>query len=559
MSVYSFNNLCRNNCFYDYFINKKILDIAGELPEKDLIERISFLANFAWRNHPGYYSDGRIENILFNYGMHLESHCDRVKTEAQTAGLFSGEKEYSIIHVATKLFEVGGHTRALYQFIKRHEDNRQLVVLTGQNLQNVPRWFTEGIESVPIISLNSIESLFERAGVLRQLAGMAACVVLYHHPDDPVPVIALSHDTKPPVLLLNHAHSWFWLGASIIDMVLAPSEFHARFTLATRPLKNVSYFPFTQLDDLDTGFGHKDKRGAKQKLGMNPDAICVMTIGTPEKFIPNAGYNFYRTAQKIVERFDTVELFVIGVSENSELRKQYGISSQKIHFLGFVDDPTDYYRASDICLDALPQPSLGGTIYAALIGLACPVFKYGASNVFNGKNFFTASLYRRYIGTVNNELEYLDTLGFLIDNPELRIRIAEEIRDEYIRISTKESLAKTVKDTLHAARFLKHEPHGIPTGNYYCDSDSAEIADSGFVQNIHTTLHHFDRYLTRWDKVVILTRLLMLSEHSREVVLLVMTMLKNKLKSFGFYFSKGGCYGANDRILPPPIPSHPGK
>ena len=561
MSDFIYKNVDRNNCFYEYFLRTKILDIKGNIPENELIERISHLANFAWRNHSGFFSDGRIENILFSYGKNLETCVDRGKIDKQLAGLLPDDKnDYSIIHVATKLFGVGGHTRALYQFIKRHEGGRQLLILTGQSKQNVPEWFREGIENVKLLSLDSIGSTFERAYILRHLANRAKHVVLYHHPDDVVPVIALSHNTRPPVILLDHAHSWFWLGASIIDMVLAPSEFHKKFTLAKRPLKNVIYFPFTQLEDLDGGFSPDDKLAAKKQLGLNPATLCMMTIGTTEKFVPNAHYNFYTTAKKIIKRFDTVELFVIGVQENSAIREKYNLHSTRIHFLGFVDDPTDYYKAADICLDALPQPSLGGTIYAALIGLACPMFKYGASNVFNGKNLFTSSLYGRYVGMVNSEAEYLDKLEFLADNHLIRIGIAEEIRSEYLAISTKESLAKTVKETLSSAKFLKHTPLPIPDGKYFRDADSAEIADAGFVQNLHGTFMHFDRYLTLWDKLTFLTKLLISPCYSRDVIKLVVTILRNRMKLSGFFFSRpGGFYGSTDCILSPPISPHSGK
>lgn len=53
----------RNKFFYDYFLNNKILGCINNLPSEALVERIMLLAKFAWRNHPGYFFDGRVENI----------------------------------------------------------------------------------------------------------------------------------------------------------------------------------------------------------------------------------------------------------------------------------------------------------------------------------------------------------------------------------------------------------------------------------------------------------------------------------------------------------------
>ena len=50
-----------------------------------------------------------------------------------------------------------------------------------------------------------------RAFILRYISGFFQKVILYHHPYDVVPIMAFSHDKGPPVIIENHAHSWFWL------------------------------------------------------------------------------------------------------------------------------------------------------------------------------------------------------------------------------------------------------------------------------------------------------------------------------------------------------------
>ena len=53
---------------------------------------------------------------------------------------------------------------------------------------------------------------------------------------------------------------------------------------------------------------------------------------------------------------------MIGIPESlyrKEYQKKNGLDTRRIHFLGFVTDPTGYYKAADICLDALPQTLAG--------------------------------------------------------------------------------------------------------------------------------------------------------------------------------------------------------
>lgn len=527
--------LSRNEFFYTYFLNNKILGIKEELDENELVERIMFLAKFAWRNHPGYYYDGRLENILFNYGKNLERYVDAEQSACDIKRIFPRNDAITLLHLATELGDVGGHTRVLYQLLKRNEEKNQILVLTGQSIKDVPQWFSDGIGTIPVVALNSISSIFERAFILRYIAGFSKKILLYHHPFDAVPIMAFSHDACPPVLLENHAHSWFWLGSSIADMVFAHSSFHMDFTRKTRPVDNVHLLPVTQIDDIDLTFDMKDKGKAKEKLQINPDTICIITVGTPDKFIPNAQYNFFKTARKIIDRFENAEIFIIGIhtSEN------YSIDSEKIHFLGPVSDPSDYYKAADICLDALPQPSLGGTLYSALIGVACPLYKYGAAHVFNCRNLSGTTVYEQYVGSPRNEHEYLDKLEFLIEHPDIRKQITEEIREEYVSMYSKESLGTYFKQMLNAADGLEHAPRMIPVGVCHRDADSAEIADAGFLQDLHSTLSHFDSYLSRAEKAAILMQLLGKPGYTVDIIRLVLNVLRSRVPFVDFNFFRG--------------------
>ncbi len=552
----AFMNLDRNNFFYNYFLENKILKQSGGLPAEELVERIMFLARFAWRNHPGYYADGRIENLLFNFGLKLDEYADAATAEKKRKSLLPDLKSISILHLATELYQVGGHTRILYQFIKRHAVENQVIVLTSQCKKKLPQWFVDGIGEIPVIILDELDSVFERAAVLRQIADLSQKIMLYQHPWDAVPVIALSCKDAPPVLLENHAHSWFWLGASIADMVIAHTSFHTLFTQIMRPVKNSWYLPFTQLDDLQAITTPADKLQARERLGIPADCICLITLGTAEKFIPNADYNFYATAHKIVERFDRVQLYVIG----SAYDDRYPVNRDKIHFLGYLADPDDYYRAADICLDALPQPSLGATLYATLIGMACPMYKYGSGLVFNSRNFSDTKLYDQHVGSVQNEEEYLEKLGFLIEHPEIRQQIAAEIRHDYVTLYSREQVAQNLARMFDAAERLEHAPAMIPDAQFRCDTESAEIADAGCLQDVYGSLLYFDGCFSLKDKALVLARLLVNPLYGIEVLELAGRLLLRKAKALFFIPEVSRrAYGSHYRVLSASVSSDSGK
>jgi len=534
----SFKILSQNKIFYEYFLSNKILEVKEELSAEELLARIIFLVKFSCRNHAGYYSDGRLENILVDYGEKLNQYVDDKKVARYIENLSIDNNSDTILHVATKLYEAGGHTRIIYQFLKRCTSRKQILILTDQSINEVPQWFAVNNRDIPIITINKFTSMFERAYLLRYISNLSKTVILHHHPYDAVPVIAFSHGKCPPVLLENHAHSWFWLGPSIADIVLTLSNFHKDFTYKTRPVNNVHCFPFTQIDDLDACFNQQDKLDAKARLKLNPRAICIISIGTAGKFIPNAQYNFYNTAKKIVSRFENAELFVIGIEDSTLIRSKYNLYSNRIHFVGTVSDPVDYYKAADICLDSLPQPSLGGTVYSTLIGMACPVFKYGAVNMFYGLNLIDAKLYEQYIGNMKNEIEYLDKLEFLINNPEIRLSIAKEIREDYVRLYSKRILEDNINEMLALANNKKHIFRKIPVGKFYCDADSAEIAETSLFQDLPQVYAEFRSYLSFRDKIMILIRLFSARVHCLDVLMLAKKHMENNLKKVYFVIIK---------------------
>lgn len=524
--------LVRNNIFYEFLIHRKLHGVKEDISAEEMVKRISFLAKFAWRNHAGYYFDGRLENRLLDYGRALDEYIDQESMARLMSEIFPEEENFTILHVATELGAAGGHTRVLYQLLKRYQDGKQLLLLTDQAIEGVPDWFLDNLgESIKIISLAQIISQFERSYLLRRISSFCETVILYHHPYDVVPVMAFSCDAGPPVLLENHAHSWFWLGASVADLVFSHSPFHHNFTLKTRPVKNAYLLPCTQIDDLEDTVTREEKMIAKSRLGLGKDTVCIITIGTPEKFIPNAKYNFFKTAKRIVERFGNVRLFAIGVSEDPILRSKHELHTEKIQFVGPVSDPSPYYKAADICLDAIPQPSLGGTWFSTLIGMSCPLYKYGAGNIFNSRNFTDVKLYAEHIGDLENEEEWLDKIEFLINNPDLRIAIAREFREHYLRNHSQQVIVRNINKMLDFVGKLRHTAGRIPHGIFHKDADSAEIAAASSLQRLTEVMVYFAAYLGFRDKIAILLRIAVRFICWGEILQIVWKSSRSRVKS----------------------------
>lgn len=64
-----YKELEKNHFFYQYFIENKIINKCKLLDDNEVVERINYIAEFAYFHHTGLFNDERIENILVDYGL----------------------------------------------------------------------------------------------------------------------------------------------------------------------------------------------------------------------------------------------------------------------------------------------------------------------------------------------------------------------------------------------------------------------------------------------------------------------------------------------------------
>lgn len=498
-----------NQYFYEYFLNKKILDNPESFSKDDLINRIEILSRFAYLNHTGLFYDVRTEGILLEIGRSINETINEVDSLIEN-GDFSST--HSTLHIATEIYKTGGHTRILAQLVKRSTQVDQYLLLTKQKRDDLPEWFVlETSDKLRIVTLADTllnNTLLEKALFIRKYSRKFERVLLYVHPYDALPILSFAEVETPPVLLENHAHSWFWLGSSIADIVFSHTEFHKELTDKYRPVKRSTLLEIPQDDDLPKLYDSQDKREAKRRLLLDPELTCITIIGNRSKFYPlSEEYNVFKLIKCILERFDKVNVIVVGLTAELEEIQRYKLDLSRVRFVGYQAQIHDYYLATDICLDSIPEPSLGATTMAAVIGLACPLYKYGRTNIFYAANFFHSELYNSLLGHSETLKEYLEKIEFLINNPGLRILIATEFRNYVLDKWSASSIKNNISNLLDLAKTVTHEINYITDNKTYFDENSHEIAGVSHLKSIYDIILYFRTYFNIRDLVRIFAHL----------------------------------------------------
>ncbi|HOC55843.1 MAG TPA: hypothetical protein PKI20_09505 [Verrucomicrobiota bacterium] len=370
------NTALASNCFLyealcDQFEYQRLDD-----PEK-VASGVAQLANFAAGRHPGCFADGRVENRL----LALADAVDRAERIPLDSVLPGQPGRPRVLHVASQVFQAGGHTRMLAKWIEKDHASHHLVALTEQPVP-VPEILLAACskQGGQIFNLPREFSQMSRARALRALAGEVDRVVLHHHCGDTVVVLALAAPLRSPVAYFNHAHFWFNLGPTVADLTINTYPYFQALTERFRFPKATALLPGI---GCNRPFASFQKEQAKHALGLDPKLAVLVTSGWDYYYRPALGYDFFRTLQKILEACGNIQVLAVGPSRNTAFIPPELTADPRVHLAGVVPDPVPYYQAADFCLESFPRSSLGGFVEAAAYGGAFPIPIYGPhENIF---------------------------------------------------------------------------------------------------------------------------------------------------------------------------------
>jgi hypothetical protein len=360
-----------NNSLYemglDYVKGRRRLGVESYL---NAIERVSSWASL---HHPGRFADGALENLALEEGLRLadkgKNRVINIPAMKKCAG--------RTLHLATTLYDVGGHSRVLVRWVERDKSADHVIVLTDQRVA-VPEFLQKIVTRSGNcwVCLPPSESIENRAMAVRRISQSCNRVILHTHPHDSIPVVAFAKEGGPPVAMFNHAHFSFNLGSTVSDIIINTLEYFRKISERYRFARSTSLF--TQVPGLFPLSGAIiDKEAARRKLFLPDRAMVLMSIANEKYFRPMEGYDFFRTARSLLRKLPDAYLMVVGVKQGSPLVPADLRSNPHLLLTGRVQDPIVHYQASDICLESFPMPSLGALAEAVAYGEAYPIPVYG--------------------------------------------------------------------------------------------------------------------------------------------------------------------------------------
>lgn len=385
--------------------------------DETILKWIGLAAEVAWVAHPGRYADGRLESVALRVGKRLEP-LSAASAEGPRRSRTAGRRR--VLHVATTVYETGGHTRLIENWIKSDDVSTHSLALLDQQKHAIRPELAGlvGASGGELMVLPADASLLERSRRLRAAAQSYDFVVLHHHPSDVVPLVAFATDGGPPVALMNHADHVFWLGSAVADAVIDFRHFGAKLSRERRSTRQTLMFPLP----LDLGSKPLDRAEARARLGIDAAEIVLFSMGSPYKYVPTRTHDFFRALYGVLERNPAARLYVVGVSEE-DLRTFGTPRHERMVLLGVVSDPSLHEAAADLYLESFPYGSYTALLQTAARGI-CPVLMY--SPISHTRIAPDIPL-QGMVENAVDEADYISAVTALIGDRQTRTKLGRQV------------------------------------------------------------------------------------------------------------------------------------
>lgn len=407
---------------------QKVKNAFPQLSVEATLCCIKYIAQMAAKHHSGIFADRALEAMCVEIGM---THVCKQPIEKRVLCKTSRRR---VLHVATTVYYAGGHTRLIENWIVNDHSSVHDLYLTGQRKCHIPEWLIQAVTSSGgQITHNALPLSFIDAssGLRRHANGNYDVIVLHHHPDDVVPLLAFAMPGGPPVLMMNHSDHTFSLGTSIADVLVEFREVGMKHSRGRRFAQNhfLLPIPLSPKEDFES------RESARRALGIRDDEVICLSVGSAWKFTPCGRTSFFDAARSVLEKNRSVKIVMIGPTSEHFRQWNNGEVSDRIDCIGEVERLTlhRWLSAADIYLESFPV--VGGTAILDACHAGLPVVTgYGyPCDLFDSRDMSPA------VGELerwSSKGEYVEFVSHLVEDEAERVKRGTRLACAVIKAHT---------------------------------------------------------------------------------------------------------------------------
>jgi glycosyltransferase involved in cell wall biosynthesis len=377
-------------------------------------------ATFAWQIHIGFWYDSELERLLKKLGADIAAELPPQKETPpkETETLL-------VVHIATALYEMGGHSKVVRTWINALQNNcRQTLYIVGDESSKPISFLQDLVEKgVQVRSSSCADSYVDRIKWL--IANLEQDppqkIILYIHPNDVLTIATLNGlRHKVPIVFFNHSDH-FWVGRDIVDHLVEWRNESIKYSRKYRQIPNSSVVPLT----FDIKIEKHDKNSSKKQFDIPLTATVSLTVGREEKVSGDPNWNYYLTIEKLLEKNPNHYHISIGTPlKNPQLNPAV---QRRFIILDRSPQVSIFYNLADFLIESFP--AIGGTVRIEAIAYHLPIVA-----VHNRKFSLLSdsdALPPDYPFQASNTDEVVDCGSKLVENSDLRTNLGDGLAEYY--------------------------------------------------------------------------------------------------------------------------------
>lgn len=340
---------------------------AGALRAEDPLEAAALARmayTYAMFNLTGRYASAPLEQLLHRLGR------EHVPGDPGAAPAPEEGAPERVLHVATVVYETGGHTRVLERWLERDTDRASTVLLLKDD-EPLPESVRRTIAATGAAFADPLPAsdLFATARTLRALAAEHDLVVFHVSNHEVVVPLAFADPVgRPPTIYFNHSSHLMWTGVGCSDVVASFNAYDSEVSVERRgvPPERAALLPLPV-----SPRALPLRAEARRQLGLDPDAPVLLTVASPYKLQPVLAPTYRDLATAVLDAVPDATLLIVGPRPADDALPQH----DRARAFGAVSDLGAFLAAADVLLDS--WPITGGTTATDAAAAGLPVLALG--------------------------------------------------------------------------------------------------------------------------------------------------------------------------------------
>ncbi len=304
---------------------------------------------------PVYYS-----KILEDYFIGL------MKNDLLQQASLKFSKNTKILHVMSEAYLHGGHTEIVERWIlsscKWSYDQVHSVIITNQkNNINIPLSLHKAVSRSKgkVLQINKHLTIEDKAVFLKKTSLDFSHIILHHHPNDPVPLMAFS-DPKfiIPIILFNHCGHKFWLGRSVVDFCIDIEKGQNLISTKKRGITNSS---IVNMPYKESHYQNVDIKYLRKEMEIPEGKKIIISMASDYKYEGIVdGQNFIDIIENILGL--NSDFIFIGICIDNKKSQWQALKykfKNRLILPGSMakENIIKYLKASDLYIDSFPISS----------------------------------------------------------------------------------------------------------------------------------------------------------------------------------------------------------